>query len=74
VVGVGKKTPVMPTRANDWVFLEMLPEFADAFDPTKRRTKSKPASKPGKKTWVMFVIVLIILGLLFIAARQLKPH
>jgi len=28
---VEKKTPVMPDDANDWVFLETLPDFAEAF-------------------------------------------
>ena len=28
---VEKKTPVMPDGATDWVFLESLPEFAEAF-------------------------------------------
>ena len=71
---MGKKTPILPSRAKDWVFLEMLPQFADAFDPKKRRIKPKPISKPGKKTWVLFFIILIILGILLIAALQLNPH
>jgi len=71
---VGKKTPVLPEKGKDWIFLEMLPEFADAFDPKKRRIKPNKKSKNGMKTWLLFIIILAILGVLLLAALKLNPH
>ena len=76
---LGKKTPVMPSDLKDWVFLEMLPEFVDAFDPKKRRLRRKPpVAKPDPKlqtaTWVLFVVILVVLGILFLAALKLNPY
>ena len=75
---VGKKTPILPERGPDWVFLEMLPEFTDALDPKKRKALLKPKPIPNPKlqmaTWVLFVIILIVLGILFLVAIKLNPH
>jgi hypothetical protein len=75
---LGKKTPVMPSDLKDWVFLEMLPEFADAFDPAKRRNLKPDATQPNPKlhkaTWLLFIVILIVLGILFLVALKLNPH
>ncbi len=58
---VEKKTPVLPDGAADWVFLNSLPEFAEAF---AARDKSGTAA-PGKKRWRRIIMVA---GLLLVAA------
>src|SRR6266705_57985 len=71
---VGKKTPILPERGPDWVFLEMLPEVADALDPKKRKAllNQKPMSKPKTGKWLLLVAFsLVLAGIFFIVLRKI---
>ncbi len=64
-----RKSPVKPTDSRDWVFLETLPEFADAFQPSVA-----PLPKPPKRKWRLTLIIVIIVGLLFVALKKFYQH
>ncbi len=63
-----RTTPVKRLDAKDWVFLESLPEFADAF-----HSPSQPPSRTRRKWWVAVFLVLAA-GLIMLVWKQFNPH
>jgi hypothetical protein len=59
-----RKTPVKPPDARDWVFLETLPEFADAFQPPV------PPPKPQRRKWLWVIWTILAAGLLLWALKK----
>lgn len=65
-----KKTPVKPTGARDWVFLESLPEFAKAF---KKITQTPPhLGKRRARKWLTLLAVVVLAELVFIILKMLQ--
>lgn len=68
---VEKQTPVMPEGAQDWVFLETLPEFAGDL----AASPGSASARPAKRRWRWLVVGL---GLLLLAVVvwlfMLKPR
>ena len=64
-----RKSPVKVTDSRDWVFLESLQEFADAFQPPM---PLPPKPQPQKWPWVVWTIMAA--GLLLWALKKLKHH
>ncbi len=65
-----KKTPVKPTEARDWMFLESLPEFARAFE---KVSQSPP--HPGRRrarTWLLLLTAVVVAELVFIILKILQ--
>jgi hypothetical protein len=63
-----RKTPVKPPDARDWVFLETLPEFADAFQPPA------PPPKPQGRKWPWVIWTILAAGFILWALKNLKHH
>lgn len=62
-----RKSPVKPPGAKDWLFLESLPEFADLFAP--------PAPpKRQLKNWPLVIVMVLAVGLIFLALKKINRH
>jgi hypothetical protein len=66
-----RKSPVKPSEAKDWVFLESLPEFADFF-----QSSAAPPEQQWRKWPVVIVIVLLVLlaGLVVVVLNKFNHH
>lgn len=64
-----RKTPVKTGNAKDWVFLQMLPEFAGAFD---QAAPAKPKAGRPKK-WPV-ILLLVILGAIILLLLKTSHH
>lgn len=60
-----RKTPVKAAAAKDWVFLEMLPEFAHALKAAAAPPPAAPRSRKG-------LVVAVVIGLAILAFLVLK--
>ena len=73
---VEKKTPVMPDGAADWVFLESLPEFAEAFASPQKSETAVPVKK--RRWWMVACIGLLLLvvigGVVIFILKNAKHH
>jgi hypothetical protein len=64
-----RKTPVKTSQTRDWVFLEMLPEFAETL---RTVVPLKPENRPARKwRWVLLLLVLALI--LLLALKQYQP-
>jgi len=65
------KSPVKPPDAKDWVFLETLPEFAEAL---------QAFGTPGKSrarriiTWRMVLVTVVLAIMVVLVLRKLVHH
>ena len=62
------KSPVKPADSRDWVFLETLPEFADAFLPPA------PPQKRQRRKWPVAVLIIGATGLIWLVFKKLNHH
>jgi hypothetical protein len=63
-----RKTPVKSSESPDWVFLEALPEFADAFHPPTPPPKTKP------RKWLVVIVITLAAGLIWLALKKFNTH
>ena len=63
-----RKTPVKPAEAQDWVFLESLPEFAGWLQP------AAPSPKQQPRKWPLVVMVVLAVGLIVLALIIFNHH
>jgi hypothetical protein len=64
-----RKSPVKPADSRDWVFLESLPEFAEAFHPPK------PPPKRQRRKWAVVAgTVVLAAGLILLALKKFNHH
>jgi len=65
-----KKSPVKPPDAKDWVFLESLPEFAEAF-----KAFEVPEKIAGRRTkWRVAVVLLALTAMVLLVLIRLFRH
>ena len=64
-----RKSPVKPADSREWVFLESLPEFADAFQPP-----TAPTPKPLERKWPLVLIIAVIAGILLVVLKKFNHH
>jgi len=65
-----RKSPVKPPEAKDWVFLESLPEFAEAF----RAFETPAAPSPSPAKWRVAVVVAVLAGMVLLVLIRLIHH
>ena len=65
-----RTTPVKPPEAKDWVFLESLPEFAEALKAFE--TPEKIAARQAK--WRLGVVVAVLAGMVLLVLIRLIRH
>jgi hypothetical protein len=72
---VEKKTPVMPEGAEDWVFLEALPEFAESFASLQKPETAVLAPKRRRqmRMGLGLFLVVVVIAVLFIL-KKTKLH
>jgi hypothetical protein len=68
---VERKSPVKPSEAKDWVFLESLPEFADLFQPPDLQSKRQPRKWPAV-VLVVGILAALAVGLIMLALKILN--
>jgi len=64
-----RKSPIKPVDSREWVFLESLPEFADAFQPPPA-----PTPKPLERKWSLVLLIAIVAGILLVALKKYNHH
>ena len=64
-----RKSPIKPGDSREWVFLESLPEFADAFQPPPA-----PPPKPLERKWSLVLLIAIVAGVLLVALKKYNHH
>ena len=60
-----RKSPVKPADSREWVFLQTLPEFADAFLPPAPQQQKRPRRK-----WPVAVLIIVAAGLMWLALKN----
>lgn len=65
-----KKTPVKPAEMRDWIFLGLLPEFADLFAPPP----PPPPKVLPRKELVVTVVVVALLTLAYFLFKHFNHH
>ncbi|HZI33480.1 MAG TPA: GYF domain-containing protein [Candidatus Binatia bacterium] len=65
-----RKTPVKPDSAKDWVFLEMLPEFADVLASVARAN----AAAGQSRKWFVIFLLLLLAAAVILALKQFQPQ
>ena len=60
-----RKSPVKPADSREWVFLQTLPEFADAFLPP-----APPQQKRPRRKWPVAVLIIVAAGLMWLALKN----
>jgi hypothetical protein len=65
-----RKTPVKPPDAKDWVFLESLPEFAEALKAFE--TPEKIAERQAK--WRVAVVLVALTAMVLLVLIRLFRH
>ncbi len=58
------KSPVKPTGARDWIFLESLPEFARALQ------SQKPPPVSARRKWPLAILLFLLAGFLIVALKK----
>ena len=71
---VEKKTPVLPDGASDWVFLNSLPEFSEAFAVQEKAGTAAPGKK--RRLWICVgLLLLAAIGVaIVLVLRNAKHH
>ncbi len=64
-----RKSPIKSADSREWVFLESLPEFADAFQPPP-----EPTPKPLERKWSLVLLIAVIAGALLVALKKFNHH
>jgi hypothetical protein len=70
---VERKTPVMPADAEDWVFLESLPEFAGMFPSPLSQAAPLPAGRNRGRAAVYLGLILLAVIIGFFILKHKKP-
>lgn len=68
-----KKTPVKPTGARDWMFLESLPEFAKAFEKVAQSPPHPGKRRARKRLLLLTAVVLAELVFIILKMMQILP-
>ncbi len=63
-----RKSPVKPAGSRDWVFLESLPEFAEAFQPPT------PPKRQRRKWSVAAGLIILAAGLILLVLKKFNHH
>ena len=72
---VDQKTPVMPDGAEDRVFLDSLPEFAEAFaSPQKLETVVPVKNRRGRTAVYLVLLLLAVTAAIFIFILKNAKH
>ena len=72
---VEQKTPVMPDGVEDWVFLDSLPEFAEAFaSPQKFGTVVPVKNRRGRTAVYFGLLLLAVTTAIFIFILKSAKH
>ncbi len=61
-----RKSPVKSSDSRDWVFLESLPEFAEAFQPPT------PPKRQRRKWPVAAGVIILAAGLILLVLKKFK--
>jgi hypothetical protein len=71
---VEKKTPVKPDGAEDWVFLESVPEFAEDFASQQKSETAIPVKNRRGRTVFYLVLLLFVTAATFIFILKKAKH
>ena len=65
------KSPVKPPDAKDWVFLETLPEFAEALQAFET---PEPPPQGRQANWRLAVVLVVLAVMVVLVLRKLVHH